>query len=109
MLDDPDFKEGVRLFNERRFFEAHEAWEALWRRMAAGPEREAMQGLIQLAAACHHLVQGNPKGAQGCLENARKHLGSSWAELFRAIQRAVDEGAADVLPKISSSSGPAVF
>ncbi len=73
--EDPDFREGVRHFNEGRFFEAHEAWELLWRRAeGASPEREIVQGLIQLAAACHHLTRNNPSGAEGCLKNAHKHL-----------------------------------
>jgi len=99
--NDPDLREGMRLFNEGKHFEAHEAWEALWRRMEKpDPGRESIQGLIQLAAACHHLVQGNPKGAQGCLENARKHLGSSFPELVRAIEQAVERGSLDGLPKL---------
>ncbi len=101
-VPDPDFKEGVHLFNERRFFEAHEAWETLWHRMAAGPEREAMQGLIQLAAACHHLVRDNLKGARGCLENAHGHLGSSFGKLFGAIERAVEQGTPAALPKFEN-------
>ncbi len=99
--DDPDFQEGVRLFNEGKYFEAHEAWEALWRRTGKpDPGREAIHGLIQLAAACHHLGRGNLKGARSCLENARKHLGSSFPELVRAIEQAVERGSTDNLPKI---------
>ena len=103
-LDDPDFQEGARLFNEGRYFEAHEAWELLWRRTGpSDPGREICQGLIQLAAACHHLRQGSEKGARGCLENARAHLKGSFAELAGAIERAVGQGASAPLPKLLAS------
>lgn len=97
---DPDFQKGALLFNEGRFFEAHEAWELLWRWTPAGPEREVYHGLIQLAAACHHLARGEVKGARGCLENARRHLGGAYPELAQAVERAVEQGTPDALSKI---------
>lgn len=45
--------EGVRLFNEERFWEAHEALEEIWH-PATGKDREIIQGLILLAAAFVH-------------------------------------------------------
>jgi len=45
------FRFGVDLFNRSFFWEAHEAWEALWQGCEEGPFREGLQGLIQLAAA----------------------------------------------------------
>lgn len=50
-----DLKEGVQLFNVRKFWHAHEAWEAVWKRH---PEESRIffQGLIQLAAAYHLLL-----------------------------------------------------
>ena len=54
---------GVELFNRGAFWEAHEAWEELWLR--AGPDiRLFLQGLIQLAAAWHHVGRGNQRGAE---------------------------------------------
>lgn len=102
--EDPDFGEGVRLFNERRYFEAHEAWELVWRRTPAGVEREVLQGLIQIAAACHHLVKGNPAGVQGCLENARGHLGSHLGQVAEfdlpAVLQAVEQASAGMDPAL---------
>lgn len=44
---------GYDLYNRGFWWEAHEAWEALWHLAARGnPERAALQGLIQLAN-CH--------------------------------------------------------
>ena len=57
---------GVALYNAGRFWEAHEALEAVWRR-SPPPERAAWQGLIQAAAAMLHRERGNRHGleAQG--------------------------------------------
>jgi uncharacterized protein len=55
-------REGIRLFNEGLFWEAHEAWEAIWL-VVAPPEKQFVQGLIQVAAAWHHLGRGNRRGA----------------------------------------------
>ncbi len=51
--------EGARLFDERRFFEAHEAWEARWLVETDESRRLLLQGLIQIAAAFHKLVDKN--------------------------------------------------
>lgn len=50
-----EYEEGWRLFNERQFWRAHEAWESVWKRR---PEESRIffQGLIQLAAAYHLLL-----------------------------------------------------
>jgi predicted metal-dependent hydrolase len=67
------FARGVRLFNERRFYESHDVLEELWRPLR-GPGRSFLQGLIQVAVALHHLEQGNRRGAQSVLERARRRL-----------------------------------
>lgn len=46
--------EGVRLFDEEKFWHAHEAWERIWL-VASGEQKVFLQGLIQLAAAYHHV------------------------------------------------------
>lgn len=48
----PELQAGARLFNAGEWWEAHEAWEAVWAR-ATGPERTFVQALILLAAALH--------------------------------------------------------
>ena len=47
---------GAQLFDEARFFEAHEAWEAHWLVEKDEPRRLLLQGLIQIAAAFHKLI-----------------------------------------------------
>jgi hypothetical protein len=50
------FKPGVDLFNEEKYFEAHEEWEKLWK-MEMGVDRTWLQGLIQVAG--HYVLIGH--------------------------------------------------
>jgi uncharacterized protein len=47
---DARLREGIRLFNERRFFESHEVWESFYLE-AEEPHKPFLEGLIQVAAA----------------------------------------------------------
>lgn len=61
------------LWNEGLFFEVHEVLEAVWQR-ETGDRRQALQGLIQIAVAYHHLAHGNPRGARTLLREGRARL-----------------------------------
>ena len=68
------FDRAVAHWNARRFFEAHEDWETIWHE-AEGARREWLQGLIQLAAAFHHVSRGTAPGfvklvRSGCAKTA---------------------------------------
>lgn len=65
--------DGIIFFNSGRYFEAHEAWEDLWR-PTRGPLRLFYQGLVQAAVGLHHLGRGNMNGA-------RAQLGKSLSKL----------------------------
>ncbi len=67
------FLDGIQLFNSRKFFECHEALEALWLK-ASGDEKVFLQGIIQVAAAFHHFSRGNHAGAQSLLREGRNKL-----------------------------------
>ncbi len=67
------FRRGVEEFNARRFFEAHEVWEELWRELS-GPDRIFVQALIQTAAGLYHLTCDNERGAASQLEKALEKL-----------------------------------
>jgi hypothetical protein len=54
------------LAGQRLFFEVHELLEPAWFR-AAEPVRTALQGLIQIAVAFHHLEHRNQAGARSLL------------------------------------------
>lgn len=56
------FADGIRLFNQGSFFEAHEVWEEIWKK-AEGEEKIFFQGIIQAAAALIHVQRGNYQGA----------------------------------------------
>ena len=47
---DARLREGIRLFNDRKFFECHEAWEDLYHE-TDDARKPFLEGLIQLAAA----------------------------------------------------------
>lgn len=47
------FQRGVRLFNEGRYLEAHEAWEKVWCSLPASPRRLFLQGMIMIATGLH--------------------------------------------------------
>ena len=56
-------QKGITQFNAHDFWHAHESWEELWL-AAEGERRQFLQGLIQLAAAYHHVSRGtSPQGA----------------------------------------------
>ncbi len=67
------YVEGIRLFNEREFFECHEVLEELWSE-TLGPERKFYQGLIQAAVALFHFGNENLGGARKLYESSRGNL-----------------------------------
>jgi predicted metal-dependent hydrolase len=67
------FGHGVALFNARKFFEAHEAWEEIWLH-AKLPEKTFLQGLIQVTAAFHHHSRGNLRGMKSLLRRGLHKL-----------------------------------
>jgi hypothetical protein len=60
------FAEGCDLFNNGRFWHAHEAWEEMWKslKQRKAPEAEILlvQGLIQTAALLLHHQRRNTAG-----------------------------------------------
>jgi uncharacterized protein len=66
--------QGVELFHRGDYFAAHEAWEEIWRSTTPEP-RDLFQGLVQLAAAFHHLHERRrPDVARRVLGKARRRL-----------------------------------
>ena len=82
------FREGVDRFNTLRFWDAHESWEELW--LEAETELDQfLQGLIQLAAAYHHLRRGTFGGGVRLFDAALRRL-----EAFPLRHCGVDRGEA---------------
>ena len=69
----PQLAEFVALYRARRFFDAHEVLEEVWRRSDAPPMR-FLQGLIQWAVAFEHHRRGNAHGARVLLDRAWSRL-----------------------------------
>jgi len=83
------------LFHAHLYFEVHELLEPYWLR-AEGGDREALQGLIQVAVGFEHLANGNLSGARallhdGCGRVLERTLSGVPLDPFgRALQRTVD-------------------
>ena len=66
-------KDGIIFFNAGRYFDAHEAWEDMWR-STRGPLRLFYQGLVHAAVGLHHLQRGNLRGAAAQLQKSISKL-----------------------------------
>lgn len=92
--DSDRIRDGLRLFNEERFFEAHEVLEDV-RHRERGEPRTFLQGLIQVCAAYHHFQNRNYAGAADLLQRGmdkmvrhpRADLGFDAALLLAAVKR----------------------
>jgi predicted metal-dependent hydrolase len=62
--------EGIRLFNDGRFFDCHEVWERLWKR-SSGANKVFYQGMIQAAVVLLHAERGNLSGSRSIWSKAR--------------------------------------
>ncbi len=63
MADNLDLlSKGIAEFNRQEFFLCHETLEELWMDYK-GEDREAIQGIIQIAVGYYHLLRGNEIGA----------------------------------------------
>ena len=91
---------GIELFNRQGYWEAHEAWENVWREMTDNPEDDGeiiLRGLIQFAAGLHSLSRGKTAGAVSNLSKSRVKLalcekpfwGIDLGSLVSAIQSSI--------------------
>lgn len=81
----PAFLRGIGHFNALEFWEAHEAWEELWL-VAETDMEQFLQGLIQVAAAYHHVKRGTFRGAVRLFEAGLARL-ASFPERFCGVDR----------------------
>ena len=66
---------GRRYVRERRFFQAHEAWETAWKQAKGTDDAEFFKGLSQMGAGYVHLLRGNPHGTVTLLRRASGRVG----------------------------------
>jgi predicted metal-dependent hydrolase len=67
------YLDGIALFNDHEFFEAHEVWEDIWHE-AYGAKFEFYQGMIQCAVALEHYARSNPRGVVSLYDSYRRHF-----------------------------------
>jgi uncharacterized protein len=97
------------LFDVGLFFEVHELLEPCWFR-AVGREREALQGLIQVAVGFQHLVNGNRRGALALLhDGAAKAAAGAISDLPLADFAAGARRCGAALAALGDAEGSAAF
>ena len=57
-----NFLEALNLFNNQKWYEAHDAFENIWNTLD-GDERQVIQGILQVSVSQFHLSKGNNNGA----------------------------------------------
>jgi len=67
------YLDGIALFNDHEFFEAHEVWEDIWHE-AYGTKFEFYQGMIQCAVALEHYARSNPRGVLSLYDSYCRHF-----------------------------------
>lgn len=80
---------GKRELLSGKFFEAHDAFERVWRR-STGAERDLVQALVLWAAAMHHLTRQRPEGASRLLARAVDRSGRARSSLPQDAERLSD-------------------
>jgi predicted metal-dependent hydrolase len=60
----------IEHFDARRYFQAHEAWETVWKRRKGTEDEEFFKGLSQLGAGYTHYRRGNPHGTHTLIRRA---------------------------------------
>ncbi|HVN07434.1 MAG TPA: DUF309 domain-containing protein [Patescibacteria group bacterium] len=67
------FSRGIRQFNTRKFWHAHESWELIWL-AASEPDKIFLQGIIQVAAAFYHHQKKNYEGMRSLMRRGLAKL-----------------------------------
>lgn len=67
-------KEGIELFNKKKYWECHEALEDLWLDHVGDNARFVYWAIIQVAASMFHCREDNITGAWGMLYKAQAKL-----------------------------------
>lgn len=76
--------EGMKLFNEGKFFEAHEELEIAWNE-EKGEVRQLYQGILQMAVTYLHITRGNYDGAVKVYIRSMRWL-KDWPQVCRGIE-----------------------
>jgi hypothetical protein len=80
----PRSREGLQLFNDGQYFEAHEALEDAWKQ-ERGVIRDLYRGILQVAVVYLHITRRNYSGALKVYERSTKWL-KDWPRECRGIE-----------------------
>src|SRR5262247_2830624 len=80
----PQAAEGIRLFNEGKYFEAHEALEIAWLE-EKGPVRDLYRGILQVGVAYLHITRANYDGAIKVYKRSIRWL-KGWPAVCRGVE-----------------------
>jgi uncharacterized protein len=80
----PHAREGLILFNEGKYFEAHEELEAAWKD-ERGKIRELYQGILEAGVTYLHITRGNYAGAIKVYGRSMRWL-RQWPETCRGVE-----------------------
>ena len=100
----PEAEIGLRLFNEGKYFVAHEALEDAWH-AEPEPDRRLYQGILQAGIAFMHARNGYAKGVFSMYERCRVWL-SPWPDHCRTIDVGALRGDVEALVKAVERLGP---
>ncbi|HSM25503.1 MAG TPA: DUF309 domain-containing protein [Anaerolineaceae bacterium] len=64
---------GIYLFNQKKFFDAHEELELAWRE-EKGEIRDLYRGILQIGVAYYHIQRKNFSGGKKLLQRSQKWL-----------------------------------
>ena len=78
----PKMEEAINHFNNSDWYIAHDVFEEIWHE-TGGPERQVIQGILQVAVAEIHLENGNINGATILYGEALGRLKRSKLEVLR--------------------------
>ncbi|MFN3309191.1 MAG: DUF309 domain-containing protein [Anaerolineales bacterium] len=95
---------GLQLFNEGKFFEAHEHLELAWR-AEASPKRYLYIGILQAGVAYYHIQRRNYSGALKVIARSRRWLNllSQWCGGINIAKLCND---LDAVEKVVRQLGP---
>jgi predicted metal-dependent hydrolase len=80
----PSARQGMTLFNEGKYFEAHEELEIAWKE-ERGKLRELYQGILEAAVTYLHITRGNYAGALKVYGRSMRWL-RAWPETCRGVE-----------------------
>ena len=89
------FEKGLKAYNEREFYDAHEYWEDLWSDYVL-PDAKFIQALIQLSVGYFHITNSNINGANGLLKKCVPKF-----EMYLPTKRGIDIG--EILTQVDAS------